>query len=232
MIHLKDILVLKKKNLQILKIEDFEITKGEKILLSGDSGSGKSTLLKTILYFEKFEEIGKISFDNNLVNSSNLDEYRSNFSFINQKAPFFEGTSLEFLKLPFTLVSNSKNSSNSNNNLLIKNYLKKINLTDDEILSKEFTSLSGGEQQRLSIIQVLMMNRDILLLDEITSALDKTNRENVIKLILDDENGDEESIKDKTIIIVSHNNEEWLKTGKISKIVNIVNGEIKSSQVL
>jgi len=221
MIRLKNISVLKKDK-SIFNLPDFVIKKGEKILLSGDSGSGKSTLLKTILYFEKFEKQGEIYFEDELVTSSNINEYRSNFSFVNQKAPFFEGSSLDFFKLPLTL---SNNHNLSNDNIAFSDHLTEMNLTED-ILTKEFTSLSGGEQQRLSILQILFLDKEILLLDEITSALDKTNREIVIRLILDNKRN-----KDKTIIIVSHNNEEWLKTGKITRIVNIENGEVKLSQV-
>ena len=149
-----------------------------------------------------------------------MNLYRNNFSFINQKAPFFEGTASEFLKQPFTLASN-QDKLETIEKLDIKTYLEKINLAED-VLEKEFSSLSGGEQQRLSILQILLLDKTILLLDEITSALDKTNRDKVISLILDEEN------KGKTVIIVSHSNEEWLKTGKITRVINIEKGEIVS----
>ncbi len=219
MIRLKNISVLKKDK-SILNLPDFFIDKGEKILLSGDSGSGKSTLLKTILYFEKFEKSGEIFFEDELIDFTNIDKYRKKFSFINQKAPFFEGNSLDFLNLPYTL----SNNDNLSDNVDFNSNLKEMNLTED-ILSKEFSSLSGGEQQRLSILQIFLLDKEILLLDEITSALDKTNRDNVIDFILNNEKN-----KDKTVIIVSHNNEEWLKTGKITRIVNIENGEVRLSQ--
>ena len=219
MIRLKNISVLKKDK-SILNLPDFFIDKGEKILLSGDSGSGKSTLLKTILYFEKFEKSGEIFFEDELIDFTNIDKYRKKFSFINQKAPFFEGNSLDFLNLPYTL----SNNDNLSDNVDFNSNLKEMNLTED-ILSKEFSSLSGGEQQRLSILQIFLLDKEILLLDEITSALDKTNRDNVINFILNNEKN-----KDKTVIIVSHNNEEWLKTGKITRIVNIENGEVRLSQ--
>ena len=67
----------------------------------------------------------------------------------------------------------------------------------DTIVSEGGNSLSGGEKQRVSIARAFLKNAPILLLDEITSALDGTN-ESIITASL------QELSKDKTVIVIAH----------------------------
>ena len=80
---------------------------------------------------------------------------------------------------------------------------------DEEILSKNYEELSGGEKQRIVIIISILLNREIFLLDEITSALDENLKKKVIDYFLD--------WNDLTVIIISHDT-DYIQTNKLLKI--------------
>ena len=78
--------------------------------------------------------------------------------------------------------------------------LKEFNL-DSNILSKNINQLSGGEKQRLAFVIIILLDRKIWILDEITSSLDQDMKEKVINYILN---------TNKTVILVSHDKTESL----------------------
>jgi len=80
---------------------------------------------------------------------------------------------------------------------LIDKYLKQFELTD--MLDKKVYQLSGGEQQRIAIIKLILQGSQIILADEPTSGLDKENESIVMKLLKE---LNEDGI---TIIMVTHN---------------------------
>ena len=80
--------------------------------------------------------------------------------------------------------------------------------------------LSGGEKQRLSIARAIYANRDIIILDELSSALDKKTEANIIKKLLDLK-------KTKTLLIISHS-KEMLKICDV--IFEISEGKIKEKK--
>lgn len=69
------------------------------------------------------------------------------------------------------------------------------------ILSKNINQLSGGEKQRLAFVIIILLDRKIWILDEITSSLDQDMKEKVINYILN---------TNKTVILVSHDKTESL----------------------
>jgi putative ABC transport system ATP-binding protein len=77
---------------------------------------------------------------------------------------------------------------------------------EDTILNKNFQELSGGEKQRIGILISLLLNRNIYLLDEITSALDINLKQKVADYFLTQE--------DWTLLIISHDREwerDWIE---------------------
>jgi putative ABC transport system ATP-binding protein len=210
MIELEHLKVIKRDTV-ILKDINLTIQKGDKILLKGESGSGKSTLIKSLLYFEHFQ--GRIIFNGEPITRKNLCHYRRQSGYISQTVPKFNENVRDFLEIPYTFKSNKTLTFNSQKMLEL---LTKLNFTES-ILDKNFTELSGGEKQRLLILQMLMLNRPIYLLDEVTSALDKKNIRAAVSLITDDES--------RTILSISHN-EEWEQY--CSRVMEIDHGKIVS----
>ncbi len=93
-----------------------------------------------------------------------------------------------------------------------------------EFLAKEVKNLSGGEKQRLSLIRSLLFKPEILLLDEITAALDVENTKIVEKVIKSLNN---EGI---TVLWVTHNPEQSRKLA--NKRITIENGRVKNIELL
>jgi ABC-type lipoprotein export system ATPase subunit len=65
-----------------------------------------------------------------------------------------------------------------------------------QLLEKDTSSLSGGEKQRVALISALLLDRDIFLLDEVTSALDERSRRRVVDCV--------RSHEDVTVLFVAH----------------------------
>ena len=84
-------------------------------------------------------------------------------------------------------------------------FMRELGLEDD-ILDKNFQELSGGEKQRIGILIALLLNRDIYLLDEVTSALDVNLKKTVADYFLARENW--------TLLVISHDREwecDWIE---------------------
>jgi putative ABC transport system ATP-binding protein len=183
-----------KDGTDILKSINLEIRKGEKVLLKGESGSGKSTLIKSLLFFEYFR--GQVLFEGKPVTKENLGEYRLQSTYIGQTVPNFNEGVRDFLLIPYGFRANRKLEVDGER---LRELLAALNF-DETVLDKNYAELSGGEKQRMMILQVLMLNKPVFFLDEVTSALDKKNIAAAISLITED--------KERTVLSISHN-EEW-----------------------
>ena len=192
-------------------LEDINLTlhKGEKVLLKGESGSGKSTLIKSLLFFEHFR--GRLLFNGLEINPENLCNYRRQSAYIGQTAPNFNENVRDFLSMPYTFKANKTLSLDSQK---MEDLLERLNF-DRSILDKNFSDLSGGEKQRMLILQMLLLDKPIYFLDEVTSALDKKNIQTVVSLFTGDKN--------KTILSISHN-EEWEEY--CTRVIELAKGKI------
>ena len=208
MIRLENVNVVK-QDTYILRDINLTIGRGDKMLLKGESGSGKSTLVKSLLVFEHFQ--GRLLFNNEAVSRENLCQYRRQSGYVSQALPNFNEKVSDFLQIPYTFKANKTLAFDWEKML---DFLKKLNFTE-AVLGKNFPELSGGEKQRLVILQMLLLDKPIYILDEVTSALDKKNILAAVSLITAD--------KDKTIISISHN-EEW--EGFCTRAVHLDKGTI------
>lgn len=181
-------------------ISDFSlcVLRGKKILLRGKSGIGKSTLLKMILGFEKPSE-GSLYYRGKSVNAQVVWEVRREVSYVSQDMDLGEGPVKDLLDEIFSYHPNREKRNPERLNFL----MKELELNQD-ILDKNFENLSGGEKQRIGILIALMLERDVFLLDEVTSALDSELKKKVVDHFLKHE--------DWTLFIISHDR-EWERDG-------------------
>jgi len=156
-------------NHEVLKGIDYEIHKGDKIVVIGPSGSGKSTFLRCLNLLETPTE-GEIWFDDKLITDKKTDinEVRKHMGMVFQHFNLFNHlTVLKNMTLaPVHLKILSKTEAKDKALQL----LERVGLADK---AEAYPSqLSGGQKQRVAIARALEMNPDIMLFDEPTSALD------------------------------------------------------------
>ncbi len=160
---------------QVLNDINFSIAPGEFKLITGPSGCGKSTLLKIIASLLSPCE-GTIQFKGQDYTTLSPEQYRQQVSYCAQTPALFGETVYDNLIFPWQI----RNKRTEPDTFL--GFLTRFGLPE-ETLSKSINDLSGGEKQRISLIRNLQFLPDVLLLDEITSALDEENKHNVNDII-------------------------------------------------
>jgi putative ABC transport system ATP-binding protein len=160
---------------QLLQPVSVQLHQGDSLLLTGPSGSGKSTLLK-ILASLVTPTTGHIRFKNSDITTLSPESYRQQVSYCFQTPQLFGQTVYENLALPWQI----RRQKPQRDKMVAG--LESVNLSAD-MLNKSVEQLSGGEKQRIGLLRNLQFMPEVLLLDEVTSALDEENRLAVLSLI-------------------------------------------------
>lgn len=212
LIELRNINV-KENGKDILRNLSFSVKKAEKVCLTGSSGAGKSSVLKTLIGVH-VPESGEIVFDGRTLNTENIGDMRKRVSYIGQ-VPFVGASNVRnSLLIPYGFSANAAGMPKEEE---IKKVVENLML-DSDILERKSEVLSGGEKQRIAIAREILQGKDIFILDEISSALDKSSKEAVIGLFKGSE---------YTIISVSHD-KEWIEA--MDTVVEMSDGRISDVQ--
>jgi len=156
-------------DLEVLKGIDLSVDSHEVICLIGASGSGKSTLLRCINLLEPIDA-GSIAITGEeiTVQGVNVDATRRKIGIVFQAFNLFPHmTVMQNVTLAPREVLKSSRANAQRDAMAL---LERFGLADKA--SDYPDRLSGGQQQRVAIVRALAMQPDILLLDEVTSALD------------------------------------------------------------
>lgn len=200
----------------ILNNLSIEIEKGDYISIMGPSGSGKSTFLKLCCHLISPSE-GKILFNDNDVMQLDPIELRKKVCYCFQTPILFGDTVEDNISFGYSIRKQAIDHKR------IDFLFSKFNMSTDYI-KHDVKTLSGGEKQRIALIRTLLFRPDVLLLDEVTSALDVDNTlivENAVNAM------NQEGI---TILWVTHNPEQGKK--QANKLLTIESGKIASLEVL
>lgn len=166
----------------VLKGIDLSVEKHQVVTLIGASGSGKSTLLRCINALEPIQG-GSISLDGDIVSGPgvNLNTLRRKVGMVFQAFNLFPHmTVLQNISFgPVRLLGERRAQAEEQGRALLDrvNLLHRANYYPDQ--------LSGGQQQRVAIVRAIAMRPEVILLDEITSALDPELVAEVLNIVRD-----------------------------------------------
>jgi len=156
--------------LDVLSGIDLSIGRGEILALIGPSGSGKSTLLRTLVGLIR-PHAGHVVLDEERIDygsKASLKRARDRFAIVFQQYNLFQNmTALRNVTIAPTIV---KGRARRDVEAEARELLAKVGLSAK--VGAYPDELSGGQQQRVAIARALALKPDVLLLDEVTSALD------------------------------------------------------------
>ncbi len=196
---------------------NLEIKAGDHVAFVGQSGNGKSTLVKLIMGYYHVDD-GMIFIDGQDINQYSLDSLRREICYVNQNSKLFNISIYENIAYGngmtpheidmliqkigvgriFTGLSNGLESS--------------AGINGDK--------LSGGQKQMIHILRAIGKKNKIIVMDEPTAAIDVSNRDLVIRAIV-------EMSKGKTLLLITHD-DTLLKA--CNRVVRISNGKIVSDK--
>ena len=195
---------------------NFQIEKGELVVIVGPSGAGKTTTLKILGGMDTATR-GEVIVDGknitNLKNKELIKYRREDIGFVFQFYNLVQNlTAVENVELATQICKDSLDP---------EEVIEKVGLADRK---KNFPSqLSGGEQQRVAIARAIAKNPKLLLCDEPTGALDYKTGKQILKLLQDT------ARKEKmTVLIITHN---AAIAPMADKVIRFKNGTAESVEI-
>jgi ABC-type polar amino acid transport system, ATPase component len=184
---------------------DFDVQRGQAVVVIGPSGSGKTTLLRCLNHLEKIDG-GRIFIEGKMIgyreskgrlvedSETNIAQARSEIGFVFQRFNLFAHmTALEnIIEAPMHVLHQPKGEAIEQARIL----LDKVGLSEKANAYPH--RLSGGQQQRVAIARALAMNPKLMLFDEATSALDPELVGEVLKVMR------ELAEEGMTMVVVTH----------------------------
>lgn len=170
----------------VLKNLNLEIIRGSSIAIVGKNGMGKSTLIKILLGIQDNYN-GEIKYKGKDIKQISEKQLFESVSYVPQEDSELNISPEELFEI---IASSFKVSDNR-----IKELVLSLGFSNENLKSKSFLNLSGGERKKVSLIAGLMRDSEVYILDEPTNSLDLITQNKLINTIF--------GIK-KTLIIISH----------------------------
>ncbi len=209
-----------KNHLLVLKDISFSIQKGEVVVIVGPSGCGKSTFLRCLNRLEEIDsgmmELNGIRYEKE---KRKIHEFREKVGMVFQSYDLFPNMTImkNLLLAPLKVQKRKKEEVEEE----AKKLLERVGLLDKK---DDFPrQLSGGQKQRVAIVRALLMHPEVLLLDEITAALDPEMVREVLQVVL------ELARTGMTMVIVTHEME--FARAVADRVIFIDKGEIIEENV-
>ncbi|MCB2308296.1 ABC transporter ATP-binding protein/permease [Clostridium estertheticum] len=174
---------------------NFEIIKGEKVLIKGENGSGKSTIIKLLLGLYNPVE-GRILCNNIDMSMINTKSLRGRIGIVSQSIFLFKGTVLANILYGQT-KKKLKDVEELIKKLGLQEYINKLPKGLDTEITQNNSGISGGQAQVIAFIRVILSNKNVIILDEPISNVDVETRDLILGILRDKD-------FDGTLIVVSH----------------------------
>ena len=179
----------------VLNNISFSLKKGEVVVVIGPSGCGKSTFLRCLNRLEEIDS-GTISLNGKEISTENnkVNEIREKIGMVFQSYELFPNMNImkNLILVPTLVQKRNKEEAKKEAEKL----LERVGLLEKK--NNYPRQLSGGQKQRVAIVRSLIMHPQILLLDEITAALDPEMVREVLQVVLD------LAKEGMTMVIVTH----------------------------
>jgi putative ABC transport system ATP-binding protein len=191
----------------ILKLIDFAVPQGTFVTIIGPSGSGKSTLLRLLNRLRDPDE-GVIEYDGKPLTNWNVLGLRRHIRMVFQAATMLPGTVFDNLatvsQLPGSTAVTRKQASVM---------LNRLGLPDD-LLDRDATQLSGGQQARIALGRALIDQPPVVLFDEVTASLDQETKKGIESFVLD-----EHRQRGTTCFWVTHDLQQAERIGDVTWVI-------------
>ena len=179
-------------NQRVLNAIDLEIRAGTVLALMGPNGSGKTTLIKILSSLEEADR-GEVYYQGELINKDNSLNFRRQIGFIWQKTLLYNASVYNNVALGLKFRNYSEDKIKDK----VDSTLDRLGIVD--LKERNAKSLSGGQQQKVSIARTLVTDPQIIFVDEPNTSLDLESIELVEKIIK------EKSQAGVPIVLITHN---------------------------
>ncbi len=175
---------------------NISLEKGEMIGIIGESGSGKTTLLNLMLQFLK-PSVGQFIIDGQPITKDNTGSFQKILGYVQQDVFIKDASLMENIAFDRRNMD-EKRVLKAIEAAQLTSFLETLPQGLQTMLGENGANLSGGQKQRIGIARALYKNAEILLFDEITSALDSETENAITQSIAS------LAKLNKTVIIVAH----------------------------
>ena len=169
------------------------IKRGERVAIVGPSGCGKSTLVKLIGGLLTGYQ-GSLTWDNDEYRELNLSSLHKQIAYIDQSAYIFDGSLRYNITLDREATDKEVNAAITHAGL--EEFVADNASGLDTVLKHAGNNISGGQKQRIALARQLLGNPQVILADEITSAIDEKDGQKIEQSLLD--------LDDITLVYISH----------------------------
>ncbi len=198
----------------ILRNVNLDIPHGKKVGIVGGTGSGKSVLLKSLVRDNDLTG-GEITINGNNIKDYGLTDLRNCYSFVFQDVFLFSNTIDSNIAFSDMEIDSNK-VEEAAKDAQVHNFIMELPLGYQTIVGERGVGLSGGQKQRVCIARALIRNAPVLVLDDVTSALDMNTEKALLKTI-------KEKYPEKTLLISAH---KMASVMDCDEIIYLQDGEI------